>query len=113
VVADHFAELISQMNVSNGSLVSSIASDDAGIAKQVAENRVLSRSESTRRDREVTRTKFSAASGNPRRPVSWAGRAGARRDPRDEQTKNFTGTFQVTRCYPLLPEETSSARESG
>jgi acyl-CoA reductase-like NAD-dependent aldehyde dehydrogenase len=37
VVVDHLPELISEMNVSNGNLVSSIATDDPSIAKQVAE----------------------------------------------------------------------------
>jgi acyl-CoA reductase-like NAD-dependent aldehyde dehydrogenase len=37
VVVDHLPELISEMNVSNGNLVASIATDDASIAKQVAE----------------------------------------------------------------------------
>src|ERR1700723_2768859 len=37
VVVDHIEELISEMNVSNGALVSSIACDDAKIARRVAE----------------------------------------------------------------------------
>jgi len=36
VVVDHIEELVSEMNVSNGTLVSSIACDDAKIAKRVA-----------------------------------------------------------------------------
>ena len=36
VVVDHIEELISEMNVSNGSLVSSIACDDPATAKQIA-----------------------------------------------------------------------------
>ncbi len=37
VVVDHIEELISEMNVSNGSLVSSIACDDPQTAKQIAD----------------------------------------------------------------------------
>ena len=37
VVVDHMEELVSEMNVSNGSLVSSLACDDMDIAKRVAE----------------------------------------------------------------------------
>jgi acyl-CoA reductase-like NAD-dependent aldehyde dehydrogenase len=37
VVVDHLEELITEMNVSNGSLVSSIACDDPKIARNVAE----------------------------------------------------------------------------
>jgi len=37
VVVDHIEELISEMNVSNGALVSSIACDDGKIARRVAE----------------------------------------------------------------------------
>jgi acyl-CoA reductase-like NAD-dependent aldehyde dehydrogenase len=36
VVVDHIEELVSEMNVSNGALVSSIACDDPKIAKRVA-----------------------------------------------------------------------------
>jgi len=36
VVVDHLPELVSEMNVSNGSLVSSIACDDEKVARQVA-----------------------------------------------------------------------------
>jgi acyl-CoA reductase-like NAD-dependent aldehyde dehydrogenase len=36
-VVDHIEELISEMNVSNGALVSSIACDDAKIARRVTE----------------------------------------------------------------------------
>jgi acyl-CoA reductase-like NAD-dependent aldehyde dehydrogenase len=36
LVVDHLEELVSEMNVSNGCLVSSIASDDAAIAQRVA-----------------------------------------------------------------------------
>lgn len=37
VVVDHLAELVSEMNVSNGSLVASVACDDRKIAKRVAD----------------------------------------------------------------------------
>lgn len=36
VVVDHLEELISEMNVSNGALVSSIACDDPSVARRVA-----------------------------------------------------------------------------
>lgn len=37
VVVDHMEELVSEMNVSNGSLVSSLACDDMDVAKRIAE----------------------------------------------------------------------------
>lgn len=37
VVVDHEEELVSEMNVSNGSLVSSLACDDMGVARKIAE----------------------------------------------------------------------------
>ena len=35
-VVDSVDQMVAEMNVSNGSLVSSLASDDAGLAKQIA-----------------------------------------------------------------------------
>ncbi|MEO6911345.1 MAG: aldehyde dehydrogenase family protein [Edaphobacter sp.] len=38
VIVDHVEELVSEMNISNGSLVSSVACDDKGTAKQIAQH---------------------------------------------------------------------------
>jgi acyl-CoA reductase-like NAD-dependent aldehyde dehydrogenase len=110
VVVDHLAELISEMNVSNGNLVSSIATDDPGIAKQVAEeSRSFKIGINTVRSR-GDRDEVFGGIGQSWKGCFVGGKYLVLAVTQGRANERLYGNFP---SYTLLPEETSSPRDSG
>jgi acyl-CoA reductase-like NAD-dependent aldehyde dehydrogenase len=110
VVVDHLPELISEMNVSNGNLVSSIATDDSAIAKQVAEeSRSFKVGVNTIRSRGDKEEVFGGI-GQSWKGSFVGGKYLVLAVTQGEASEKLYGNFP---SYTLLPEETSSRATGG